>query len=99
MEDVRRGAVNRLAVLFERHHRALYHYFHRLTNDRAQSEDLVQDVFFRILRSRETYQLRSSFTAWMYQVARNAYIDGVRKRKNEADWGEDRPEPPSEAAG
>jgi RNA polymerase sigma factor (sigma-70 family) len=95
MEEVRDGEVGRLAVLFERHHRALFHYFHRLTGDRARSEDLVQDVFFRILRFRETYQLRSTFAAWMYQVARNAYIDGVRKTKNEADWGEDRPEPPS----
>lgn len=98
MEEVKAGQVGRLAVLFERHHRPLFNYFYRLTGERPQSEDLVQDVFFRILRFRETYQVRNSFAAWMYQVARNAYIDNVRKRKHEAEWGEDRPEPASPEA-
>jgi RNA polymerase sigma-70 factor (ECF subfamily) len=54
-----------------------------LTSDRAMSEDLVQDVFFRILKYRHTYQPETSFRAWMYQIGRNAYLDEIGKRKPE----------------
>lgn len=83
MSRVRDGDVGTLAVLFERHHRALFQFFIRLTSNREASEDLVQDVFFRILKYRETYQPGSQFTTWMYQIARNAHLDQVRKRKPE----------------
>jgi RNA polymerase sigma-70 factor (ECF subfamily) len=70
-----------LAVLFERHHRALFRYFLSMRRDRAASEDLVQEVFLRMLRYRATYDAAQSFTAWMYQIARNTAIDQVRKLK------------------
>ena len=80
MSAVTAGAVSKLAILFERHHRPLYRYFLSLTRDPQTSEDLVQDVFFRILRYRATYDPRQSFTAWMYQVAKNANVDRIRQR-------------------
>jgi RNA polymerase sigma factor (sigma-70 family) len=83
MEDVRDGKVEKLAVLFERHHVALYNFFIRLTGKTNISEDLVQDVFFRILKYRHTYKGQSKFTIWMYQIARNAHIDYLRKLKEE----------------
>jgi RNA polymerase sigma factor (sigma-70 family) len=95
MLDIRDGQTGKLSLLFERHHRALFQFFYRLTGSREQSEDLVQDVFLRILKYRESYQARSSFTAWMYQVARSAQIDSFRKRKPESQWNEDGPEPAS----
>ena len=88
MQQVRDGDTAKLAALFDRHHRQLFHFFYRLTSSQEQSEDLVQDVFFRILKSRETYQAKTTFTAWMYQVARSAHIDSFRRRKNEAQWSE-----------
>jgi RNA polymerase sigma-70 factor (ECF subfamily) len=42
---------------------------------------LVQEVFLRMLRYRGTYDAAQSFTAWMYQIARNTAIDQVRKAK------------------
>jgi RNA polymerase sigma-70 factor (ECF subfamily) len=83
MIEVREGKVERLAILFERHHLALYNFFVRLTGNRSVGEDLVQEVFFRILKYRYTYQGQSSFTIWMYQIARNSHIDYLRKRKEE----------------
>jgi RNA polymerase sigma-70 factor (family 1) len=83
MEDVRDGKVERLAVLFERHHVPLFNFFLRLTGSRSISEDLVQDVFFRILNYRHTYKGQSKFTTWMYQIARNTHIDYLRKKKEE----------------
>jgi len=95
MLEIRDGQVGKLAVLFERHHRQLFSFFYRLTSNRELSEDLVQDVFFRLLKFRETYVPKTSFTAWMYQVARNAQIDAFRKRKSESSWSDTQPEPVS----
>jgi RNA polymerase sigma factor (sigma-70 family) len=83
MQEVRAGNVAKLEALFDRHHRALFRYFVRLTNDRAASEDLVQDVFFRILKYRHTYQPDTPFRAWMYQVGRNVWLDHAGRRKGE----------------
>lgn len=83
MSAVTAGTVSKLAVLFERHHRSLYRYFISMTRDRQTSEDLVQDVFFRILRYRSTYDPRHSFTAWMYQIAKNANVDRLRQKRGE----------------
>jgi RNA polymerase sigma-70 factor (ECF subfamily) len=81
MRDVRDGQVEKLAILFERHHVSLFNYFLRLTGNRAVSEDLVQDVFTRILKYRATYQGEDKFVLWMFKIARNAHIDHLRKRK------------------
>src|SRR5438445_9491644 len=83
MLAVRDGDIERIGVLFDRHHRALFNYFLRLTASPSLSEDLVQEVFFRMLKYRHTYQPSGSFTAWMYQVARNAHLDLSRKRRLE----------------
>src|ERR1700682_2110125 len=80
MGQVGNGDVAKLAVLFERHHRPLFRYFVSMNRNRELAEDLVQDVFFRMLRYRASYDPAQSFTAWMYQIARNAGVDQARKR-------------------
>ena len=97
MLQVRDGEVGQLGVLFERHHAPLFHFFVRLTSNRAVSEDLVQDVFFRMLKYRHTYRGDNRFTYWMYQIARNSRADHYRKRKREVQWNDDLPEPASDA--
>jgi len=102
MEEVKTGKVEKLAVLFEKYHVQLFNFFLRLTANRGISEDLVQDVFMRILKYRKTYRGQSKFTVWMYQIARNAHIDHLRKSKGELpldDQWDDVTEPdPSPAA-
>jgi RNA polymerase sigma-70 factor (ECF subfamily) len=92
MEDVRDGRVEKLAVLFERHQVVLYNFFLRLTGNRSASEDLVQDVFMRILKYRAGYQGRDRFAVWMFRIARNAHIDHLRSA------GTSSPEKPARAA-
>jgi RNA polymerase sigma-70 factor (ECF subfamily) len=103
MAQVGAGEVNNLALLFERHHSALFRYFVAMNRDRELSEDLVQDVFFRMLRYRTSYDPNQSFTAWMYQIARNASVDQAKKRRGEVvpieDFTERRPEPANPAPG
>ncbi len=89
MQEVRAGQIARLELLFDRHHRALFRYFVHLTSDRAASEDLVQDVFFRVLKYRHTYQPETSFRAWLFQIGRNVYLDQAGKRKAEVALADD----------
>src|ERR1700733_10148652 len=83
MARVGAGELAKLAVLFERHHRGLFRYLVSMNRNRDLSEDLVQDVFFRILRYRPTYNSAQSFTAWMYQIARRASLDRAQKQRAE----------------
>jgi len=83
MQEVRDGEVGKLETLFDRHHRSLFHYFLHLTGNRELSEDLVQEVFFRILKYRHTYQPDTSFRAWLFQIGRNVHLDQVGKHRAE----------------
>src|SRR5215470_9064365 len=88
MQAVRDGDLGGLAILFERHHRPLFNYFVHVNGNRDLSEDLVQDVFYRMLKYRKSFQPDRPFTAWMYQIARNAHVDSIGKRKFEVGLGE-----------
>ena len=81
MFQVRDGDIDQLRHLFHRHHARLYNYFVGLTNDRAASEDLSQEVFLRILRFRHTFRGNGSFASWMYRIARNVGMDFFRKSR------------------
>ncbi len=83
MLQVRDGAGETLGVLFDRYHAPLYNFYTKLTGDRTLSEDLVQEVFLRILRHRKTFRTGTPFRAWIYQIARNARIDHFRKSRPE----------------
>lgn len=86
MSQVHNGISEMLGVLFERYHVPLFNFYLKLTGSRPVSEDLVQEVFFRILKYRHSYRLDTPFRAWMYQIARNARLDYLRKRKPETSF-------------
>src|SRR5436305_7968604 len=77
---VRNGVVEMLGVLFDRYQSPLFNFYCKLTGDRSVSEDLVQDVFYRILKYRKSYQSGMSFKSWMYQIARNARLDHAKRK-------------------
>lgn len=83
MLKVKSGDLDKLGLLFERYNRPLFSYFYRLTYRRDVSEDLVQNVFERIIKYRSTYENRGSFSTWIFQIARNLHIDHYRKNKNQ----------------
>src|SRR4051812_16697087 len=83
MRDVRDGEVGKLEMLFDRHHNGILRYFQYLTGNRTLSEDLAQEVFFRVLKYRKTYQPEANFRPWLYQIARNVYADQFSKQKPE----------------
>jgi RNA polymerase sigma-70 factor (ECF subfamily) len=98
MQAVQNGEVGKLELLFDRHHRGLYHYFLHLTSNAAASEDLVQEVFFRILKYRRTYQPGAAVRAWMFQIGRNVLADQAARNKNQVALADDAAEIPSPGA-
>jgi len=87
MLRVKEGQSALLGVLFERHHRALFNFFAKLTGRREIAEDLVQEVFLRMLKYRHNYGADGHYLAWMYQIARRVHFDYLRKIRHEA-YGE-----------
>jgi len=79
---VKDGYLSELTALFDRYHVRLYNFFLRLTFDKAASEDLTQNLFYRIIQYRHTYNTaEGSFKSWVYQMARNVHFDHCKQEK------------------
>ncbi len=81
MVAYQKGDEEAFRSLYERHTRALVNFFYKMCYDRATAEDLTQETFFRIIRYRASYRPESTFTTFLYTVARNLWIDQHRSRK------------------
>lgn len=73
------GDASCLGTLFERHHRAVYRYCLQMTHSKAMSEDLVQEVFLRLLKKASSFRADGSCKAWIFNIARNVTFDYLRK--------------------
>lgn len=81
MVRVRAGETEAVAELYERHARALLTFLTRLTGDRELGEDLLQETFIRLYRSRREYEATGRFRAFLFTIARRLVIDWRRRRK------------------
>ena len=81
MLKVKQGDVEKLNLLYKRYSRRLFGYFYGMTKDGSTSEDLVQNVFERIIKYRSSYREGASVKTWIYQIARNVRIDHFRSQK------------------
>ncbi len=82
MLRVKEGALADLSELFDRYHLKLFNFFVKLTFDKTASEDLTQNLFYRMIRYRHTYDGKeNSFKPWIYQMARNIHADYYRQKK------------------
>ncbi len=93
MGRVREGDLARLGELFERHQARLLNFFLKLARRRSTAEDLVQEVFVRMLKYRHTYRPGADFAPWMFTLARNAATDLHRARPKELQEDPEAPEP------
>jgi RNA polymerase sigma factor (sigma-70 family) len=85
MKRVKEGNLAELSILFERYHVRLYNFMLRLTFDRSVSQDLTQNLFYRILKYRHTFREDHSFKSWIYQLARNIHIDFCKQQQKTAE--------------
>jgi RNA polymerase sigma factor (sigma-70 family) len=81
MMRVKDGDFDKMGLLYERYHRKLFGFLFHMTRQKELSEDMVQNVFFRLMKYRSGFTGAGEFKAWMYHVARNAMYDHFRKIK------------------
>ena len=86
------GDISAFETLYRRHNDALYRYLLRLCRHRDTAEDIFQDVWGKIIKSRASYRPTAKFTTFMYRVAHNCFIDHVRRNKRHANNAELEPE-------
>ncbi|WP_077921753.1 RNA polymerase sigma factor [Spirosoma sp. 209] len=84
MLKVKAGDLNKMGLLFERYHRELFGFLYHMSSNPDASEDMVQTVFYRMLKYRHTFTGEGSFRTWMYHLARNVVIDSAQQHKRAA---------------
>jgi RNA polymerase sigma-70 factor (ECF subfamily) len=83
MLRVRDGDAASFEVLLRRYRLPLVSYFRRMVRDQGLAEDLAQEVFLRVYKSRERYQPDARFTTWLYRIATNLALNAIRDRRDE----------------
>jgi RNA polymerase sigma-70 factor (family 1) len=68
--------------LFKRHHKKLYLFLYRLLNSKEDAEEIVQDTFLKIWERREEFIESYPFEAFLFQIAKNTFLNLNRKRVN-----------------
>lgn len=79
MLQVRDGNAAAFEKLVDKHQHRLVMILEHLISDRAQAEDLAQDVFLRVYRARENYVPTAKFSTWLYTITHNVASNSIRK--------------------
>lgn len=82
MLRVRAGESACFAELLDRHRNPVVHFVYRIVQNQAVSEELAQEVFLRVYRSRETYEPTAKFTTWLFRIATHLALNWLRDNKN-----------------
>ena len=69
--------------LVQKYHRAIIHFLFRMVRNEAVAEEMAQEVFLRVYRSRESYRAEAKFTTWLYRIATNLAVNHARDTKHE----------------
>lgn len=70
-------------VLAEKYHRPMIHFLFRMVRNEAVAEELAQEVFLRVYRSRESYRAEAKFSTWLYRIATNLAVNYARDTRRE----------------
>lgn len=81
MTQYREGDTQAFETLYTRHKGPLYRYLLHQLRDRAITDDLFQEIWLNLIRSRERYEHKAKFTTWLYRIAHNRLIDHYRSQK------------------
>ena len=83
MLRVKAGDDDAFGYLVQKYRRPMVGFMFRSTRTQAAAEDLAQEVFLRVYRSRQSYEASAKFTTWLYRIATNLAINHARDTKNE----------------
>src|SRR3989442_2241650 len=71
------------ALLLEKYRLPVIHFLYRMVQNHGISEELGQEVFLRVYRSRATYEPTAKFTTWLFRIATHLALNWLRDRRNE----------------
>jgi len=80
---VSNGHLDNLTILFDRYHLRIFNFFNKMIHNKDVSEDLTQDVFYKVMKYRTSYK-NGNFTSWIYTVARNIFSSYYQKQKKQS---------------
>ncbi len=83
MLRVREGDETSFALLLERHRGPVVNFLYRMVGNQSVSEELAQEVFLRVYKSRSTYEASAKFTTWLYRIATHMALNAIRDGKKE----------------
>jgi RNA polymerase sigma-70 factor, ECF subfamily len=83
MLRVREGDDSGFNHLIEKYRNPIIHFMFRMVHNQAVAEELAQEVFLRVYRSRHTYRAEARFTTWLYRIATNLGVNHARDTKHE----------------
>lgn len=83
MLRVKAGDQSAFDYLVKKYRRPLVSFMYRMARNTAAAEDLAQEVFLRVYRSRESYQASAKFTTWLYRIATNLAVNHARDTRHE----------------
>lgn len=79
MVRYRDGDMRAFELLYARHKRGLYRYLQRMCGHPESANDLFQEVWSRVIASRERYEARAQFATFLYRIAHNCVVDHYRR--------------------
>jgi RNA polymerase sigma-70 factor (ECF subfamily) len=83
MLRVREGDDSGFSILIEKYRKQMVHFMFRMSRNQAVAEELAQEVFLRVYRSRQTYRAEAKFSTWLYRIATNLGVNHARDTKHE----------------
>ncbi len=83
MLELRAGNMAAFDVLLAKYRKPIVHFMHRMVHNQAVAEELAQEVFLRVYRSRETYRAEARFSTWLYRIATNLGVNHARDTRHE----------------
>jgi RNA polymerase sigma-70 factor (ECF subfamily) len=83
MLRVKEGDGASFGLLLEKHRSAVVHFLYRMVQNQAVAEELAQEVFLRVYRSRQSYEPTAKFTTWLFRIATHLALNSLRDGKNE----------------
>ena len=83
MLELRSGNMAAFDVLLEKYRKPIIHFMYRMVHNQAVAEELAQEVFLRVYRSRETYRAEARFSTWLYRIATNLGVNHARDTRHE----------------
>jgi RNA polymerase sigma-70 factor (ECF subfamily) len=87
MLRVKEGDGESFAMLLEKHRTPVIHFLYRMVQNHAVAEELAQEVFLRVYRSRSSYEPTAKFTTWLFRIATHLALNSLRDGKHER-WQE-----------